>query len=107
MGPDVAAFSATNDAAAAFGMPTAQGGMPAPQTFAGGVQGYSAFPMYQQSVDALQAQRPGQYNAIMSQFIDPVRGGTFGASMPAPAPTDPNMVGSDDRMWWDYGGANG
>lgn len=94
MGPDVAAFTpmqnaafgATNDAASAFGMGTAQPSMPEPTTYAGGVQGYSAYPLYQQSVDALQAANPAQYNAIMGQFIDPVRGGSFGASMPAPQP---------------------
>lgn len=82
-GPDVAAFTpmqqaafeGTNQAAAAFGMPTAQGtGMPAPQTFAGGVQGYSSAPMYQQAVDALAAARPGQYAALNAPFIDPVTG---------------------------------
>jgi len=74
-------------------MPTGGSAMPAPTTYAGGVQGYSAYPMYQQSVDALQQANPGQYDAIMAQFIDPVRGGSFGAAMPAvptaPAPAAP------------------
>jgi hypothetical protein len=76
-GPDVAAFTpqqnaafeGTNQAASAFGMPTSQGnGMPPPETFAGGVQGYSSAPIYQQSVNALQQNNPQQYAAIMSMF---------------------------------------
>ena len=73
-GPDVAAFTPmqqaafqnTADTASAFGMaaPTSQqdimGGMPAPTQYAGGVQGYSSAPLYQQSVDELARQRPAQ-----------------------------------------------
>src|SRR6056297_1584856 len=57
MGPDVAAMSApqmdgmrnTQSAANAFGFNASDpmAGMPAPQTFAGGVQGYSSFPLYE------------------------------------------------------------
>ena len=93
-GPDVAAFSPmqqasfqnTADTASAFGLaaPTSQqdimGGMPAPTTYAGGVSGYSAAPMYEQSLAELQAQRPAQYQAIMDQFIDPVSGRYSGSS---------------------------
>lgn len=82
-GPDVAAmtpmqnaaFDNTNQSAAAFGLAAPTGsGMPAPQTFAGGVQGYSSQPMYQGAVDALAANNPGQYAAINRMFIDPVTG---------------------------------
>lgn len=84
-GPDVAGFSPmqqaafqnTSDAASAFGMAAPSNpmaGMPAPQTFAGGVQGYSSAPMFQQSVDALAAARPGQYAALNAPFINPVTG---------------------------------
>ena len=87
-GPDVAAFTPmqqasfqnTADAANAFGMgaPASQqdimGGMPAPTTYAGGVQGYSSAPIYEQSVSELQRQRPGQYEALMAPFINPVTG---------------------------------
>lgn len=100
-GPDVAAFSPmqqaafqnTADTAGAFGLaaPTSQqdimGGMPAPTTYAGGVQGYSSAPMYEQSVAELAARRPGQYEAIMSQFIDPMTGAGPTAPSLAPAPT--------------------
>lgn len=88
-GPDVAAFSpmqqaamqGTNQAAAAFGMPggDAMAGMPAPQTFAGGVQGYSSAPLYQQSVEALRANAPGQAAAMGQMFIDPMTGAQPGA----------------------------
>jgi hypothetical protein len=87
-GPDVAAFTPmqqasfqnTANAANAFGMaaPTSQrdimGGMDAPTTYAGGVQGYSSAPMYQQSIDALAAARPAQKSYIDSFFIDPTTG---------------------------------
>lgn len=99
-GPDVAAFSPmqqaamqnTNDAAAAFGMRggDAMAGMPAPQTFAGGVQGYSSAPMFQQSLDTLAAQRPGQFAALNAPFIDPVTGrdpsAPFGSGAKSPNP---------------------
>ena len=87
-GPDVAAFTpmqqaafqGTSDMANAFGRasPTGQqdimGGMPAPTQYAGGVSGYSAAPMYQQSIDQLRAERPAQYQAMTAPFIDPVTG---------------------------------
>ena len=96
-GPDVAAFTPmqqaafqnTADTASAFGMaaPTSQqdimGGMPAPTTYAGGVQGYSSAPMYQQSVDELARQRPAQKSYIDSFFIDPYTG-QYGSNVEAP-----------------------
>lgn len=83
-GPDVAALtpmqvgamSNANAGANAFGMGSADpfAGMPAPQTFAGGVQGYSSAPMYEESLAKLKAQSPGQYQAIMDMFINPQTG---------------------------------
>jgi hypothetical protein len=87
-GPDVAAFTPmqqasfqnTADTANAFGMgaPASKrdiyGGMGAPTTYAGGVQGYSSAPIYEQSVSELRRQRPGQYKALMAPFINPVTG---------------------------------
>lgn len=99
-GPDVAALTpmqqaamqGTNDAAAAFGMAAPAIGVtgyPPPQTFAGGVQGYSAAPMFQQSVDQLAAQRPAQYAALNAPFINPITGAQpltpFNTAQPAPA----------------------
>jgi hypothetical protein len=92
-GPDVAAFSPaqqsafqnTAGAADAFGLasPTdPYGGMGAPTDF-GGVQGYSSAPLYQQSVDALAANRPGQKQYIDSFFIDPMTGAAGANVQPA------------------------
>jgi hypothetical protein len=96
-GPDVAAFTPnqqsafqnTSDAANAFGMstPTNQqdimGGMGAPTEYANGVQGYSSQPMFQQSVDQFQAERPGQFDHMNSFFIDPFTG-QAGSNVSAP-----------------------
>ena len=85
-GPDVAAFSpmqqqsmqSTGNAASAFGL-APQGfdgtaGIPQAQTFAGGVQGYSSAPLYEQSLDNLFANAPAQYRAMNDMFIDPITG---------------------------------
>jgi len=82
-GPDVAAFNpmqqaafdGTNMAASAYGLPTAAStGLPQAQTFAGGTQGYSSMPMYQQSVNEFQRMAPGQFEALMSMFVNPQTG---------------------------------
>jgi len=85
-GPEVAAFSPmqqaafanTGQAAAAFGLPgggmTGMEGMPAPTQFAGGIQGYSSTPLYNEMLSALQANAPGQYDFIRGMFIDPTTG---------------------------------
>jgi len=79
-GPDVAAqtpmqqaaIGNISQAANAFGLGggniNSSTGMPDAQTYAGGVQGYSSAPVYQQSLDTLQANRPDQYNAIEGMF---------------------------------------
>jgi len=89
-GPDVAAFTpmqqaafqGTAQTAGAFGLPGGSmsqqdimGGMPTPTTYAGGVQGYSAAPIYEQSLQTLGQRRPGQKAYIDSFFIDPYAGG--------------------------------
>ena len=84
-GPDVAAFNPMQQAgfqntagmADAFGLAgggTGMEGMPMPTTYAGGVQGYSSAPMFEQSMAELEARRPGQYEALNAPFIDPVTG---------------------------------
>jgi len=84
-GPDVAAFTPMQQAgfqntagmADAFGLAgggTGMEGMPTPTTYAGGIQGYSSAPLFEQSVAELEARRPGQYAAINAPFIDPVTG---------------------------------
>lgn len=96
-GPDVAAMTpmqlaamqGTSSAAGAFGLPgggmTGMEGMPMPQTFAGGLQGYSSGGLYDQALAELEARRPGQYNAITGMFIDPITGAapalSFGPSV--------------------------
>jgi hypothetical protein len=101
-GPDVAAFTPmqqasfqnTANVANAFGMgtPTSQsdimGGMGAPTQYAGGVSGYSSAPLYEQSLDELARQRPGQKSYMDSFFIDPYSG-SYGSN--APMPIDYNM----------------
>ena len=83
-GPDVAAFSpqqqaafeGTNQMADAFGMPSGSGQqyMPQAQTFEGGIQGYSSAPAFEQSVDQLAMQRPGQADYLESFSIDQMTG---------------------------------
>jgi hypothetical protein len=102
-GPDVAAMTpieiAANQglasAAGAFGLPGGElsmgtEGMPVPQTFAGGVQGYSSGGLYDQALAELEARRPGQYNAITGMYIDPITGAppalSFGPSVQPMAP---------------------
>lgn len=95
-GPDVAALTPdqeaamrnTRSAASAFGLggTSPMGGMPEPQTFAGGVRGYSSGSLYDQAVSELQNRRPGQYEALMAQFLDPYK------TQPA-APEQPTELG--------------
>ena len=64
-----AAFQNTNSAATAFGLTPSTGtGMPAPTTFAGGVQGYSSLPLFQQSVNDLAAMSPQQWAQMQQLF---------------------------------------
>ena len=86
-GPTVAAFtpmqqsSFTNTAnlANAFGLASPQGldisgGMGSPSTYANGITAYSAAPLYDQTLAAFGAARPGQKSYIDSFFIDPFTG---------------------------------
>lgn len=90
-GPDVAALTPlqeaamfnTGQAASAFGLapsPMPGAGMPQMQTFANGMRGYSAFPLYNQAVNELQMRDPAQYAKLTAPFSD---SGQFGiTSMP-------------------------
>lgn len=100
-----AAFAGTNQAASAFGMPTSQGnGMPPAQTFAGGMQGYSSMPLYNEAMAQMQSDRPGQYNAIQGMFVDPRTGQLQAAPAAAPAPAaaapTSQMGGGRPRTSW-------
>lgn len=79
IGPDVAALTPmqeaamfnTGQASSAFGLgpsPIPSAGMPEVQTFAGGMRGYSAFPLYNQAVNELQMRDPAQYAKLMAPF---------------------------------------
>jgi len=87
MGPDVAAFTpmqqaafdSTNMAASAYGLPTAATtGLPTPTTYAGGTQGYSSYGMFDQAVQDFARMYPGQYQAMMSMFVNPQTGAPAG-----------------------------
>jgi hypothetical protein len=90
-GPDVAALTPLQEAAmantsaasSAFGLgasPMPGAGMPAAQTFAGGLQGYSSAPLYDQALKELKMRDPAQYAKLMAPFSG---GGQFGiTSMP-------------------------
>ena len=94
-GPDVAALTPMQQAsmqnvagaAGAFGLsaPTGQDiyGMPAPTEYAGGIQGYSSAPMFEQAQAELAARRPAQKSYIDSFFIDPFTG-EYGSNVQAP-----------------------
>ena len=86
-GPTVAAFTPmqqssfanTANVASAFGLASPQGldmygGLGAPTTYANGVTAYSAAPLYDQTLAAFGAARPGQKSYIDSFFIDPFTG---------------------------------
>ena len=94
-GPDVAALTPMQQAsmqnvagaAGAFGLsaPTGQDiyGMPAPTEYAGGIQGYSSAPMFEQAQAELAARRPAQKSYIDSFFIDPFTGAYGSGAQPA------------------------
>jgi len=132
-GPDVAALTPlqqasmqnTQQAAQAFGTaaPTdVMAGMPESQTYAGGVQGYSSAPLYQQALSELQSQMPAQYAALQAPFTNPVTGAAptapFGSTVSAtPAPAAPvsqmsysgrddNSNGGSDFDWGAYRNSN-
>ena len=80
MGPSAAALTPmqlasmqnTGQAAGAFGMAgsdmTGMEGMPTPQQFAGGITGYSDFPIYEQARNLYAQQSPEQFAARQALF---------------------------------------
>lgn len=87
-GPDVAALTPdqlaarenTNSAASAFGMSVGGLGTPGAQDFGNGIWGHSSLPLYNQQMDYMQENRPGQLDYYNSHFVDPVTGAP-GANM--------------------------
>jgi hypothetical protein len=127
-GPDVAAMTpmqtaagqGINTAAGAFGLGSGElsMGMPAPQTFAGGVQGYSSGGLYDEALAELQRRAPGQYDAITGMFINPQTGAaplSFGSGVSPMAPmaaapvtyAQPAPVGGSGRAPLAFGGGAG
>lgn len=72
----IAGFNNNANTASAFGL-NAPGAysMGTPTEYANGVRAYSAAPLYNQTMDAFAAERPGQKSYIDSFFIDPFTGG--------------------------------
>ena len=116
-GPEVAAFNpmqqqsmqSTGSAASAFGLAPqgfdATAGIPQAQTFAGGVQGYSSAPMFEQALSSLEQNRPGQFDAISNMFIDPFTGSA--ASNGSSAPQDQmSQMFSNSPTNFSQGGGN-
>lgn len=96
-GPDVAALTPLQEAAmantsaasSAFGLgasPMPGAGMPAAQTFAGGVQGYSSAPLYDQALNELKMRNPDQYAKLMAPFNGSAQ---FGITSMPMAPAQP------------------
>jgi hypothetical protein len=121
-GVDVAGFTPMQqsamqniaDAASAFGLsaPTnAMAGMPAQQTNNLGFSGYSSGALYDDYLSNLAAQRPAQYEAINSMFIDPTSGQSSVAFTPIGSVTSTaapevvqKMVSSGDGYVMDSNG---
>lgn len=105
-GPEVAAFSpmqqaafqGTDQMASAFGMPTTGGQqyMPQAETFAGGVQGYSSAPLYDQAVAAHAAANPAQAAHLQSFTMNPVTG-EVGANAATQQPVALEMTAGSKR----------
>ena len=96
-GPDVAALTAlqqaamanTSAASSAFGLgasPMPGAGMPAVQTFAGGLQGYSSAPLYDQALKELKMRDPAQYAKLMAPFNGSAQFGITSMPMGGAAP---------------------
>ena len=97
-GPDVAALTPMQEAAmantsaasSAFGLgasPMPGAGMPAVQTFAGGVRGYSSAPLYDQALNELKMRDPAQYAKLTTPYVPTP------APVPAAAPVSSRSTG--------------
>lgn len=99
MGPTVAAqtplqmaaMQNTANAAGAFGMAgsnlTGTEGMPTPQQFAGGITGYSDFPIYEQARQLYGQYDPANFAKRNALFSGTTTGAMGGAAPAAAAPT--------------------
>lgn len=110
MGPEVAALNDTQMAAMRANHSMASdlgldaGPVPTmrePEAYAGGMRGYSSFPLYEESLATLEAERPAQYAAIASHSIDPVGGDTGGLlSTSTPAAPAASANPADYGVHW-------
>lgn len=113
-GPDVAAMTpsqiaamqGTNMAASAFGMPTVDvaAGMPTATNY-GGMNAYSSGAGYDAALAELKSRFPGQFDAIMSMFINPVTGAGAGAA--GAGQTQMGMPVQKYAAGYDGGGSGG
>lgn len=118
IGPDVAAFNdqqiagmqGASDFMSAFGMGPQQdvnAMLPPPTTYAGGIKGYSSFPMYEDMKAALEEKYPGLAKYLASFSIDPVTGklpsdspwGTFNKDVSRSKKSSKLTKWSSDDMW--------
>jgi hypothetical protein len=119
MGPDVAAFTQPQvnsmqqgaDIANMFGMGpqmNIQGQLPPAQEYEGGLRGYSSFPLFDQSRDALGEKYPGLKSYLDSFFINPETGAmapnspwdrAAAASAVAPKSNKPTTSNARNRSW--------
>jgi hypothetical protein len=88
-------------------------GVPQAQQFAGGVQGYSSYPLYEQALASLQAVAPAQYAALRAPFIDQVTGALPGEPFMTGAQlaamekaTAPAASAIDERTFYGRGGGD-
>ncbi len=98
-----AAVDQSNQWADAFGLASGTGAgpyMPAPQQFAGGVQGYSAIPLLDQALASFAEARPAQSSAFANLFMNP----TGAAQAPAQQIVPPQdiLAGIPQSVWDDY-----
>jgi hypothetical protein len=113
-GPEVAAFNpmqlqsmkTTGDAASAFGLAPqgfdATAGIPTPTSYAGGIQGHSSMPLYNEAMAAFTAARPAQANAINNMFIDPFTGVAGSSDFGATEAQQEQMINRDPVAQPDY-----
>ena len=108
-GPTVAAFNPTQiasfqntaDTANAFGMGVPSdimAGMPEATDFGGGMMGYSAAPIVDNSLAMLEANDPGQYAEMTGMYMDPVSG-----ARPTERPYAPINPGILENILDEYG----
>lgn len=121
MGPDVAAFNpmqvaamqSAADAGSAFGLApqmNVSSMIPEAQTYAGGIQGYSSFPMFEQSVGAARDKFPeqmGAYDSLQNPYQNKIGMGAADSPLLPPVPqSDINQGGYGQGSGMGFGMPN-